>query len=67
MLQALGLRPFSEAGRQRVVFKVPPQQCNRDTTVIRSVGVIDERIVPDSADNGLRQMAADRSALVVPT
>ena len=42
------LRTFEEAGRQRVEFKMHPNQRDTETVVVCVADVIDERVVRDS-------------------
>jgi hypothetical protein len=47
-LHAFELRTFEEAGRQRVEFKMHPNQRDTETVVVCVADVIDERVVRDS-------------------
>jgi hypothetical protein len=47
-LHAFELRSFEEAGRQRVEFKMHPNQRDTDTVVVCVADVVDERVVRDS-------------------
>jgi hypothetical protein len=47
-LHAFEVRPFKENGRQRVEFKVHPQQRDNDTIAVCTADVVDERTVSDS-------------------
>ncbi|MDH3265378.1 MAG: ATP-dependent zinc protease [Gammaproteobacteria bacterium] len=47
-LHAFEVRPFEENGRQRVEFKIHPNQRDRDTVAVCIADVLDERDVRDS-------------------
>jgi len=47
-LHAFEVRPFEEDGRQRVEFKIHPNQRDNDTVKVCVADVIDERVVRDS-------------------
>ena len=47
-LHAFELRTFEEGGRQRVEFKMHPNQRDRDTVVVCTADIKDEREVRDS-------------------
>ena len=47
-LHAFELRTFDEAGRQRVEFKMHPNQRDTQTVIVCVADVVDERVVRDS-------------------
>lgn len=47
-LHAFELRPFTEDGVQRVEFKIHPRQRDKETVVVCTADVVDERSVTDS-------------------
>ena len=47
-LHAFEVRPFTENGRQRVEFKIHPQQHDDETVIVCMADVLDERTVTDS-------------------
>lgn len=47
-LHAFELRTFTEGGKQRVEFKMHPNQKDNQTVVVCVANVVDERIVRDS-------------------
>ena len=47
-LHAFELRPFSAHGRQRIEFRIHPQQRDRHQVIICTADIIDERMVTDS-------------------
>lgn len=54
-LHAFELRPFSAQGRQRVEFRIHPQQRDRHQVIICTADVIDERMVTDSGGHKERR------------
>lgn len=47
-LHAFKLRPYSEAGAQRIEFYMHPRQRDVETEVVCTANVIDQRLVTDS-------------------
>ena len=47
-LHAFEVTPFEEGGRQRVEFRMHPNQRDNDTVVVCMADVIDQRVVKDS-------------------
>ncbi len=47
-LHAFELRSFSENGRQRIEFKIHPQQRDKNQVIVCTADVLDQRMVTDS-------------------
>lgn len=54
-LHAFELRSFSAHGRQRVEFRIHPQQRDKNRVIICTADVIDERMVTDSGGHKERR------------
>ncbi len=54
-LHAFELRPFSAHGRQRIEFRIHPQQRDRHQVITCTADVIDERMVTDSGGHKERR------------
>ena len=58
-LHAFELRPFSEAGRRRVEFRMHPNQHDSETVVECVADVIDERMVSDSGGHREKRLVIE--------
>lgn len=58
-LHAFEVRPFTEAGKRRVEFKLHPNQHDNDTVVVCVADVIDERQVRDSGGRSEQRLVIE--------
>lgn len=47
-LHAFDIRPFTEAGKQRIEFSIHPNQRDNETVAVCQADVLDQRMVSDS-------------------